>query len=185
MPSKQEQFESLFKRHHKVLCDLAYNIVGDKDAAKDVVQEVFFKLWKNRDEIHFGELLRNYLFRATSHTAYNYVRSRRKIVRIDDASSLEERIANTPDSENAGYSELELRIRSAIDRLPSRCRTIYVMSRHEGLKYQEIASALNLSLKTVENQMGIALQKLREELKSYVMRGLAIGLVALLSALLQ
>ncbi|HEY4656301.1 MAG TPA: sigma factor-like helix-turn-helix DNA-binding protein, partial [Cyclobacteriaceae bacterium] len=65
------------------------------------------------------------------------------------------------------------------------CRTIYVMSRHEGLKYQEIASALNLSLKTVENQMGIALQKLREELKPYVMRGLAIGLVALLSALLQ
>jgi len=168
MPAKQQQFESLFRRHHKALCDLAFNIVGDKDAAKDVVQEVFYKLWKNREEVHYGELLRNYLFRATAHTAYNYLRSRKKIVRIDDIPAFEDQAANPQAGENADHTALELRVRNAIDNLPGRCRTIYLMSRHEGLKYHEIASALNLSTKTVENQMGIALQKLREALKSYV-----------------
>ena len=184
MPSKQEQYESLFRRHHKVLCDLAFNITNDKEAAKDVVQEVFYRLWKNQEEVHFGELLRNYLFRATAHTAYNYLRSRKKIIRLDE-NALEDFAADTPSRENEENNDLALRIRQAIDRLPDKCKTIYLMSRHEGLKYHEIASALNLSVKTVENQMGIALQKLREELRAFVSRGLAVGLLGLFLAVLR
>lgn len=183
MPSKQEQYESLFRRHHKVLCDLAFNITNDKEAAKDVVQEVFYRLWKNQEEVHFGDLLKNYLFRATAHTAYNYLRSRKKIIRLDE-TALENFVTDASPRENEGNNDLALRVRHAIDRLPDKCRTIYLLSRQEGLKYHEIASALNLSVKTVENQMGIALHKLREELKSFVSRGLAVGLLGLLLAAL-
>ncbi len=72
------------------------------------------------------------------------------------------------DSENIEFTELERKVDESINRLPPKCRAIYLMSRHEGLKYKEIADALDLSLKTVENQMGIALEKLREDLKPFL-----------------
>lgn len=161
-------FESLFKEHHRTLCELAYNIVNDKDAAKDIVQDVFFKLWKNRNEVEFKDQIKHYLFRATSHTALNYLRFNKKIFRIADTTLLENSLVASPGTESIGYKELELRVRHAIEKLPARCKAIYVLSRHEGLKYQEIAETLNLSLKTVENQMGLALQRLRDELKPYL-----------------
>lgn len=164
----QASFEALFRQHHKALCNLAYNIVRDENAAKDIVQDVFFKLWKNREGVEFGTQIKNYLFRATSHTSLNYLRFNKKITRLDDAPFLHNSLTNGSASESADYQELEARVRTAIDRLPARCRVIYMLSRHEGLKYQEIADSLGLSLKTVENQMGIALQKLREDLKPFL-----------------
>ncbi|ELR69381.1 RNA polymerase ECF-type sigma factor [Fulvivirga imtechensis AK7] len=161
------EFESLFKQHHKGLCDLAFNIVRDPDAAKDIVQEVFLKLWKNRESVAFEKQIKHYLFKATAHTSLNYLRFNKRLVRFDNGAPLQELVAHT-DSEGAGYKELELRARQAIDRLPPKCKTIYLLSRHEGMKYSEIAETLDLSIKTVENQMGIALQKLRDELKPFL-----------------
>jgi RNA polymerase sigma-70 factor (ECF subfamily) len=160
-------FEKLFKQHNKDLCDLAYNLVRDKDAAKDVVQEVFLKLWKNRDNVDFGGQIRHYLFKATAHTSLNHLRTQKKIVKLDDDTSIQHLKASSG-TEEIGYQELELRVRHAIDRLPPKCKAIYILSRQEGLKYQEIADTLDLSIKTVENQMGIALEKLRTELKPFL-----------------
>ncbi|HEX5168171.1 MAG TPA: RNA polymerase sigma-70 factor [Cyclobacteriaceae bacterium] len=168
-----DKLESLFRMHHKALCDLAYNLVNDRDAAKDVVQDVFFKLWKNKDGIDFGEKMKHYLFRATSHTALNYLRFHRKIIRIDDPTDFQPGVSPAGD-DLMSYQELELRVRSAIDKLPPKCKAIYLLSRHEGLKYQEIADTLGVSLKTVEHQMGIALQKLRKELKPFMTSGFII-----------
>ena len=82
-----------------------------------------------------------------------------------------------------------MRARQAIDRLPPKCKTIYILSRHEGLKHQEIADTLGLSIKTVENQMGIALEKLRSDLKPFlnleivsILVAIGMGLYALLIA---
>lgn len=162
-PSHTE-FERLFRQSNKKLCDLAYNLVRDQDAAKDIVQEVFLKLWRNRGHLNFGTQINHYLFKATAHTSLNYLRSRKKNVKIEDDSSIQNLAASTGTDE-VGYKELELRVRQAIDRLPPKCRTIYLLSRQEGLKYLEIAETLNLSVKTIENQMGIALEKLRQDLK--------------------
>jgi len=159
--------ESLFRQHHKGLCDLAFNIVRDTDAAKDIVQEVFMKLWGNREQLTFGDQIKHYLFKATAHTAYNHIRFHKKIIPLENLGD------NNAIQAHAGidgveYKELEVRVRQAIDKLPPKCKTIYILSRHEGLKYQEIADALELSVKTVENQMGIALEKLRTELKPFL-----------------
>ena len=176
-------FERLFRQHNKDLCDLAYNLVRDKDAAKDVVQEVFLKLWKNREHVDFGEQIRHYLFKATAHTSLNHLRTQKRIIKLDDDSSIQHLKASSG-TEEIGYQELEFRVRNAIDRLPPKCKAIYILSRQEGLKYQEIADTLDLSVKTVENQMGIALEKLRAELKSFLsMEFLSIIIVVAFSSL--
>jgi RNA polymerase sigma-70 factor (ECF subfamily) len=160
-------FEKLFRQHNKGLTDLAYNLVRNKDAAKDIVQEVFLKLWKNRSKVNFGDQIKHYLFKATAHTALNHLRFSQKSTTLDDPAIFL-KLAASSDYEEIGYKELETRARQAIDKLPPKCKAIYILSRHEGLKYQEIADTLKLSLKTVENQMGIALDRLRGALRPFL-----------------
>jgi len=165
-PAEYSDFESLFKTHNKALRNLAYNLVRDKDAAKDVVQEVFLKLWNNRQNLNLEDSIKHYLFKATAHTALNHLRFSKKLITLED--DVLKNAVTSETSTESNYSELEWRVRRAIDKLPPKCKAIYTLSRHEGLKYQEIADTLNLSLKTVENQMGIALEKLREDLKPFL-----------------
>jgi RNA polymerase sigma-70 factor (ECF subfamily) len=176
-----QDFDGVFLKYHRELLDLSYNILRDKDSAKDVVQDVFTNLWKNRQTIEFGDQIKHYLFKATSHTSLNVLRNHKKSYRLDDYNEVL-RLVAPASAESAGYKELELRIRQAIDRLPSQCKTIFVLSRHEGLKYQQIAETLDLSVKTVETQMGIALEKLRQDLKPFL--ALECVTIALLAGLL-
>lgn len=175
-------FESIFREHHSGLCNLAYNLVHDTDASKDIVQEVFLKLWKNREAVEMGDQIKNYLFKATAHTALNHLRYHKKMVRFDQEPDIKETLMAPSHSEEAGFKELEFRIREAIDLLPPKCRIIYLLSRHEGLKYPQIAETLGLSTKTVENQMTIALQKLRDGLKPFLI--VEFFIIALLLSLL-
>jgi RNA polymerase sigma-70 factor, ECF subfamily len=173
-----QSFDTLFLAHHRELLNLAYNILRDKDSAKDAVQEVFTQLWKNRDTIQFGDQIKHYLFKATSHTSLNLLRNLKKSHKLDDYKELASLVAPSG-TESADFKELDLRIRQAVDRLPPQCKAIFLLSRHEGLKYHEIAETLGLSIKTVESQMGIALEKLRQDLKPF----LTLEFVAILLAL--
>lgn len=180
----EPDFDALFMKHHKELLGLSYNIVRDRDAAKDIVQEVFVKLWKNKDSLEFNEKIKHYLFKATAHTSLNHLRSQRKYYRLEDFEQVKD-LAVQSGSETVTFRELELRSRQAIDRLPPQCKAIFILSRHEGLKYQEIADSLGLSIKTVENQMGIALEKLREDLKPFLTLEVFTLLVALAASLFK
>jgi RNA polymerase sigma-70 factor (ECF subfamily) len=175
-------FESAFRQHHSSLCNLAYNLVHDTDASKDIVQEVFLKLWKNRETIEMGEQIKSYLFKATTHTALNHLRYHKKLIRIDQEPEIQNTLLAPAHSEETGFKELELKLREAIDLLPPKCKVIYLLSRHEGLKYPQIAETLGLSVKTVENQMTIALQKLRDGLRPFLTVELFI--IALLLSLI-
>jgi RNA polymerase sigma-70 factor, ECF subfamily len=163
----RQDFELLFRKYHRELVNMAFNLLADKDSAKDVVQEVFLKLWKNKEGLEFGEQIHHYLFRATVHTALNTLRFNKKIVRMEDVPALE-KLSASATTHDIGYTELELQVRKAIDTLPPKCKAIYLLNRQEGMKYQEIADTLELSVKTIENQMGIALDKLRQELKPFL-----------------
>jgi len=172
-------FEALFQQHYRALCSLAYNLVRDADAAKDIVQDVFLKVWKNKEKFD-GDQPDHYLFKATSNTALNYLRNKKKVLRFGAEPSLENILTVSPGTHEIGFTELELKIREAIDRLPPQCKVIYLLSRQEGLSYHQIAETLDLSVKTVENQMSIALQKLRESLKPFLTIGLMVLIVFLL-----
>jgi RNA polymerase sigma-70 factor (ECF subfamily) len=162
-----KDFDNLFLKYHRELLNLSYNILRDEDSAKDVVQEVFTNLWKKREIIEFGDQIKHYLFKATSHTSLNFLRKQKKSYRLDDYNEVLN-LVSTAGTESPAYREMELRVRQAIDRLPPQCKAIFLLSRHEGLKYQEIAETLGLSIKTIESQMGIALKKLREDLKPFL-----------------
>lgn len=168
MQQPSKQFEAIFLRHHKSLCDVAFTFVKDKDAAKDIVQEVFLKLWKNIGHVELSEQIGSYLFKATTHTALNHLRGGEKTIRIEQHPAIDKHVMTLSTGSPSEFSELENLVDKAIERLPPRCRVIYLLSRHEGLKYSQIAETLGLSIKTVENQMSIALERMRAELLPYL-----------------
>lgn len=161
-------FEKLFKSHYSQLCSYANLFLNDPDASEDIVQEVFFKLWKNRAELSINTTIKSYLFRAVRNGCLNVIdhlsiRDAYKAFNEEDINRSQE----NPIDETV-VSELEQRIKETIDQLPTERRKIFILSRYEGLKYREIAEQLNISVKTVENQMYQALRFLREKLVDYL-----------------
>lgn len=154
-----------------MLYRLAFRLVRDKAAAEDLVQDVFFQVWKNRDSLDWGPAMQSYLYKATTHAALNYLESNKRKTFIHQQIQKHTTEEAEVDSESVTTTELQAHIQRAIDRLPPKCRVIFLLNREEGLKYKQIAEQLDLSLKTVENQMGIALEKLRQDLKPFISHG--------------
>lgn len=161
-------FEKLFKDHFVHLCNFARGYLNDTEDAKEIVQEVFFKLWQNRDSINLDKSVKSYLFTSVRNRSLNFIRDHKKfksqVLDVDIADydlAFEQDVFSKYDLEN--------RINVALNKLPEKCREVFVMSRQEELKYKEIAEKLNISVKTVEAQMSKALRILREELKDYIL----------------
>jgi RNA polymerase sigma-70 factor (ECF subfamily) len=160
--------EEIFKIHYLQLCNYAYIFLKDTDESEDVVQGVFYQLWKKKDSTEITTSLKSYLFTAVRNNCLKKVshlkirnQYKENIIHLDDKSS-----NNTMDKVIG--RELEEQIKNAIENLPQQCRLIFTLSRQSGFKYAEIAEHLEISVKTVENQMGKALKVLREKLKSYL-----------------
>ena len=161
-------FERLFKAHYSPLCSYAANFLKDPDAAEEVVQEVMFKLWTSRESLVIGTSVKSYLFRAVRNGCLNVIKHQkvREEYRNWREHSGGETLLSKEDEMIA--SELEEKIRGAIDNLPLGRRKVFIMSRYDGMTYPQIAEKLELSVKTVENQMSQALKSLREDLKDYL-----------------
>lgn len=166
MPTSPAHFEAIYHSHFNAMCNLANRIVKDRDAAKDIVQELFVKLWRSPDDLSLVLNPKAYLFKATANAAINYLARARRTVSMEQVSSAP---AVKPD-ETISLKALERKISEVLDRLPPKCRAIFMLSRFEDMKYREIADHLNISVKTVEHQMGIALSKMREDLKPFLSR---------------
>ena len=172
-------YEQLFKTHYNNLCSYANKYLEDLDAAEEVVQDVFVKLWENRETISITGSFKSYIFRAVRNACLNFIRHLqvREEFKTYNEQELERNQPLLEDEIHA--SELEVRIRAAINLLPAERRKVFIMSRYDGLKYKEIAEKLNISDKTVENQMGRAIKFLREKLTKYMV----INIVYLLKLL--
>ena len=160
-------FEQLFKVHFVHLCNFAYQYVKDEDSAKDITQKVFINLWESRESIDPQKALKSYLFTSVRNRCLNYIRDRKKY----RSHVLDIEIADVDigfETEDSGISELQERIKQALDALPEKCRLVFEMSRNQDKKYKEIAEELDVSVKTVEAHMSKALKSLREQLKDYV-----------------
>jgi RNA polymerase sigma-70 factor (ECF subfamily) len=161
-------FEMVFREHYAVLCSYANQFLKDTDLSEEVVQEVMFRLWTQRHQIEIESSIRSYLFRAVRNGCMNLLNH--GAVKRDYKLWKE---GQTIDSQYSGedsliISELQERIRVAIDNLPLERRKIFIHSRYDGFTYQQIADKLGISVKTVENQMSKALKTLREELRDYL-----------------
>jgi RNA polymerase sigma-70 factor (family 1) len=160
-------FEHAFRTWYKALCLYAMPIIRDKDEAEEVVQNVFYTIWAKRTGIDVTGPLKSYLYRAVHNECLNRLKHQKvKAAYAEDFRSVN-RTAAVP-AETLENKELGRQISEALESLPEQCGLVFRMNRFEHLKYSEIASRLNISVKTVESHMGKALKILRTKLSDYV-----------------
>ena len=162
----QRFIEFLFKKYYSPLCRLAKRLVGDAEAAEDVVQDVFFKLWQDRESREISTSVKAYLYRAVSNKALNYLEKHKKLTPLETAELPEPTFL--PSENSLQTQELEAKIAEALEALPPACKAVFVLSRYEEMSYREIADALQIAPKTVENQLGKALRHFRHYLRHYL-----------------
>jgi len=155
-------FEQIFKRTHKMLCAYSCKVVKSREMAEEIVDDVFFGLWNNRKKIQITNSFHGYLSAAIRNRSLDRLRKLKheRSTELQNAGVLicEQSIAH----ETLIFHELQKQVEAAIQELPRQCRTIFLMSRDQDLKYKEIAEILNISIKTVDTQMGRALKHLRK-----------------------
>jgi len=156
-------FERIFKDTFKTLCTYSHKLVRSRQIAEEIVDDVFFNLWRNRKKIQITSSFQAYLLTSVRNKSLDNLRKvkHEKNTVLESAGSIacRQSIAH----EKLIFEELTVHIEAAVDRLPKQCRIIFLMSREQDLKYKEIARALNISVKTVDTQMGRALKHLRKE----------------------
>ena len=153
----------LFNDYYTELCRKAYRIVNNKEISEDIVQDVFFKLWDKRNKIVITKSLGTYLNRMVFNESISFLRKNKSFLEFSD--EIEQTATNTESDNKIEHDELKSIINSAINELPARCKTIFLLSRIDELTYKQIAEQLEISVKTVENQMGKALKILRKTLR--------------------
>lgn len=155
-------FRKYYDLYYDQLCHFLNFYTQDITVIEDVVQEVYLKLWENRDEIEI-QYIKTYLFHAAKNRVLNHLRDEQ------NRHYLLENWFNQQKQEKQGKECYDLEqfttlLYKAIDQLPEKCREIFLLSRQEKLTYKQIAEKLDISVKTVEAQMGIALKRIRETL---------------------
>ena len=161
-------FEYVFKCYYRRLCLFAQKYVKDSHTAESIALRIFERLWEKREEISISQSLSAYLFQSVYHECLNHLNSfshRQKPTDSVHSDLKDHRGTETSFLYRLYADELEEKIQQGINNLPSRCRDIFYMSRYKELSHKEIAKKLGLSVRTVENQIAIALEKLREMLK--------------------
>lgn len=158
------QFESLFRSSYVSLVRYARTLVKDQDAAEEIVQDLFYRLWRNKEKLEIESSLNGYLYRAVHNLCLHYIDHNLVVERY--AREMAFRTEESPESpaDIVSYRELQAKIARILERLPEKCGKIFCMSRFEGLKYSEIAERLSVSVKTVEANMGRALKEFRKAL---------------------
>lgn len=158
-------FEQLFTDHYDALYRYCQTMVKDQNDIEDIVQSVFMDLWHDRSKLVIHTSIKAYLYKAV------YFKCMNKIKHDKVASKYSNTISNpesTAVTDTLIIQEIADKIKETIESLPEQCRKIFSMSRMDGLRYNEIAEKLNLSPKTIENQMGKALKTMRVALSEYI-----------------
>jgi len=166
----ERAFDSVFRTHYAHLVRVAESMLRESALAEEIAQEVMLELWRRRESLELEQTFAAYLIRSTRNRALNHIRHQRVVAREAAAAAIEPQASRSAEEELLGV-ELQQAVREAIDALPEKSREVFRLSREQGLKYAEIASVLEISVKTVEKRMGQALSELRERLAPWLAGG--------------
>lgn len=158
----EDAFNKAFELYYPRLCFFADNILHDFDLSRSVVQQVFVDMWIKHESLNIFFSLKSYLFQAVKNETLDILKHRK--VENKYLESFHGKEESTWFQDQIEEAELNDRINSAIQELPPKCREIFVLCRFEELKYSEIAEQLNISVKTVEMQISIAMKKIKTKL---------------------
>lgn len=170
------EFERLFVRYYEPLCQHANKILRDMDTAEDIVQEFFYNFWKNRETFSLKLSLNAYLYQSIRNNSLHYLEhlAVRETYAQHVSHDFQEMIP-VENQEDVEMKDLNRVIDATLQQMPERCSKVFRMNRFEGKKYREIAEILSISVKTVEADMGKALQFFRKSLKEYTGEELKIS----------
>lgn len=175
---EESALKSIYANYYQKLCVYILNFTTDRNLVEDVVQDTFLKLWNKRETLRADGSLNAYLYKVTYN---NFIDNYRKTKRLDEEldnirlASLAELL---DDDHEEIFSQRLKKVKDAIEQLPTRCKEIFLMNKEKGMRYQQIADELNISVKTVENQIGKALQLLRTNIYLIIVIILLFGLKA-------
>jgi len=164
----QSAFEELFNLYFAWLKTVARAIVRNNEDAEEVVEDVFVKFWFMRDKLDQIINIETYLYTAIKNQSYNYVKKFYKGYLVELQEESDDQAYIISPEEVLIIEELKTKIESAILNLPDKCREIFTLVRQNGHSHKKAAELLNLSPKTIENQLGIAIKKIKLELDDYL-----------------
>jgi RNA polymerase sigma-70 factor (family 1) len=152
-------YNRLFVRYYSRLCCYVYRLLGEKEDAEDVVQELFLTLWNNRKKIAIVENVSGYLYKMARNLALNHIRTQTNYKTILD--NQEEQLPYYEEN-SLETEEFRMALYDCINLLPGRCKEVLLLHRIKGLKQKEIADQLSISVKTIKNQIWASLQRLKK-----------------------
>lgn len=156
----EKALQQIIGRYWEPLYKMAANTLDDFPLCEDIVQELFIRLWDKRESLDFTYSLKAYLFASVRYEVYRQVKRQMQFATEKETSELSCSEKYNPQNQME-YHELMESVEKIVQRLPERCQHIYQLSREQQLSHKEIASRLNISPKTVESQLTIALRRIR------------------------
>lgn len=160
----EEAFKALFHKEYSGLCRYAVSYLKDSYLAEDVVQETFIKIWEKKQEMIASPDLRFYLVTAVRNNCINVLRKQKAqpFALAEHTHEPEPEVQITPMQYKEMAEERNRKISQALELLPPKCREVFLLVKMQGMSYKQVAEIMDISQKTVENQMGKALKILRE-----------------------
>lgn len=157
----QQAYQDLFHLFYKPLLSFSHAFVRSHELSEEIVSDVFIRIWERRARLQEVENLKVYLYVSTRNTALKYLLSKQKqaSIALDDLQVELESRHHDPE-QLLLTAELMNRVAQAINDLPPRCKMVYKLIKEDGLRYKEVAEILNISIKTIDNQLAIALRKI-------------------------
>jgi RNA polymerase sigma-70 factor (ECF subfamily) len=163
----ESALKDIFYKYHPAVYQTILKIVIESNTAEDLVQDLFFRFWEKRHQLDIQGELGPYLRRMAVNEGLGYLRKNKKYS-IEDIEEQYNLSADGGTDSLQLHNDLQKAVQDALTHLPPKCRTVFSLSRFEGLSYREIGEEMNISIKTVENQMGKALKVMRALLKDYL-----------------
>ncbi|MFV0417632.1 MAG: RNA polymerase sigma-70 factor [Dysgonomonas sp.] len=165
--NNHKSYSILFQTYYKDLVLFAGSIIQDRATCEDIVQNIFLKLWNERDTLTIETSLKSYLIRATRNSCIDHIRHRKIVdTYINEFFSVNN---NYTTEEYILHSDLYNHLQEAISRLPEKPREAFILSRFKDMKYKDIAKKLNVAERTIEDRISKALSQLRIELKDFLL----------------
>ena len=160
-------FEKIFRLYYAALCMYAFSMTGRYDIAEEIIQDVFYNIWKDREHLQVYRSLKNYLYGAVRNHALRYLEQERVQQHYSEMMLNDSPPTDCSPQELLEYKELESLVANLLKKLPERRRQIFLMHRMERKKYKEIADFFAVSVKTVEAEMTKTYQALRQAIEKY------------------
>lgn len=160
-------FDVLYKKYSRRIYKFGFSILKSQEEAENLIQDVYLNLWENRHKVAEDSSVKSYLFTIAYNSSISIIRKKARESQFVEYLKTLQEVNEDPVNVALEYNELTNKLDEIIKVLPRRQREVYLMHRVEGLKYNEIAERLNISVNTIENHMSRALRTIREKLGDY------------------